>query len=368
MIEVMLPYFHETFGNPSSVHGWGQEADAALEGSRARVANVLGCSSEEILFTSGGSESDNLALRGAALGERTRRGADHLLVSPVEHDAVAQTAHQLETLYGFHVEWLRVDAYGRVSVDDVRHRLRPETALVSVIHANNEIGTLNPIREIASVCRQNGILFHTDSVQAASQIPVDVGELGVDLLSIGAHKFYGPKGVGALYVRKGIALVPSQTGGSHEAGRRAGTPNVPLIVGMASALELVAAEREDNVRHFAALRDVILQEVPEIAGTRVTGHPAERLPNHASFVFRGLDGNALLAGLDLKGYAVSSGSACKTGDPRPSEVLLALGLPADWALGSLRVTVGRSTTKEAVQGFLEALPPIVDRLRHASAA
>jgi cysteine desulfurase len=235
-----------------------------------------------------------------------------------------------------------------------------------VIHANNEIGTLNPIREVASVCRQSGIPFHTDSVQAASQLPVDVGELGVDLLSIGAHKFYGPKGVGALYVRRGIDLVPSQTGGSHEAGRRAGTPNVPLIVGLACALELVASEREGDAARYSTLRDRILHEVAQIPGTRVTGHPVERLPNHASFVFQGLDGNALLAGLDLSGYAVSSGSACKTGDPSPSEVLLALGLPADWALGSLRVTVGRPTKEEDVHAFLEALPPIVARLRRAS--
>lgn len=368
VVEAMLPYFHTTFGNPSSVHGWGQEAEAALETSRARLARILGCSPAEIVITSGGSESDNLALRGVAFAERERRGADHLLISPVEHDAVARTAQDLAAVHGFHVEWLRVDAYGRVSVGDVRRHLRPETALVSVIHANNEIGTVNPIRDLASACREKGVPFHTDAVQGASQLSIRVEDLGVDLLSIGAHKFYGPKGVGALFVRKGLRLVPAQTGGSHEQGRRAGTPNVPLIVGMACAMEIVAAERELHAAHFSGLRDRILHEVPQrIAGTRITGHPSERLPNHASFVFQGLDGNALLAGLDLAGYAVSSGSACKTGDPKPSEVLLALGLPAEWALGSLRVTVGRPTTEGDVEGFLQVLPSIVERLRKVTA-
>ncbi len=362
----MAPYFEGAFGNPSSIHRWGQQAEAALEEARATVASVLGCAPEEILFTSGGSESDNLALRGAAFAERGRRGAGHILTTPVEHDAVLRTAEQLERLHGFVLELLPVDDHGRVSAEDLAQRIRPDTAVVSVIYANNEIGTINPIAELAAVCRARGVPFHTDAVQAASQLPIHVSKLGVDLMSLGAHKFYGPKGVGALYVRQGTHLVPAQTGGSHERGLRAGTPNVPLIVGLAAALKIVDEEREAHNGRFTRHRDRILTEVVgAVPLARTTGHPTERLPNHASFVFHQVDGNQLLAALDLAGYAVSSGSACKTGDPEPSQVLLALGLPPSWALGSLRVTVGRTTSEPAVDGFLAALPPIVDRLRRA---
>lgn len=363
----MAPYFAGDYGNPSSTHRWGQQAEAALEEARATVASGLGCSADEVLFTSGGSESDNLALRGVAFAERERRGARHVLTSPVEHDAVLRTAEQLERLHGFELELLPVDGRGRVSPDDLSRRLRPDTAVVSIIYANNEIGTINPIAELAAVCRAHGAPFHTDAVQAASQLPIRVDELGVDLLSLGAHKFYGPKGIGALYVRRGTPLVPAQTGGSHERGLRAGTPNVPLIVGLAAAIEIVDEERQSHNGRFARLRDRILSEVIErIPDSLPTGHPTERLPNHASFVFHDVDGNQLLAALDLAGYAVSSGSACKTGDPKPSQVLLALGLSPSWALGSLRVTVGRPTTEAAVEGFLTALPAAVERLRRAS--
>ncbi|MGH2606310.1 MAG: cysteine desulfurase family protein [Anaerolineales bacterium] len=367
VLDRMTPYFEDAFGNPSSIHGWGQQAEAALEEARATVASVLGSAPEEVLFTSGGSESDNLALRGAAFAERERRGATHILTTPVEHDAVLRTAEQLERVHGFVLEVLPVDGHGRVSPEELAQRIRPDTAVVSVIYANNEIGTINPIADLAAVCRARGVPFHTDAVQAGSQLPVHVGKLGVDLMSLGAHKFYGPKGVGVLYVRRGTRLVPAQTGGSHERGLRAGTPNVPLIIGLAAALEIVDEEREAHNGRFARHRNRILTEVIDtVPQARATGHPTERLPNHASFVFHELDGNQLLAALDLAGYAVSSGSACKTGDPEPSQVLLALGLPPAWALGSLRVTVGRDTSEAAVDGFLKALPPIVDRLRRAA--
>ena len=367
VLETMLPYFRERFGNPSSVHRWGQRAEAAVETARETIAGILGCRSSEIVFTSGGTESDNLALRGVAFAERQRRGANHILTTPVEHDAVLRTAEQLAEHHGFELELLPVDATGRVAPEDLAARLRPDTAVVSIIYGNNEIGTINPIRELAEVCRQAGVPFHSDAVQAGSQLPLQVDALGVDLLSLGAHKFYGPKGVGVLYVREGTPLLPIQTGGGQEGGRRAGTHNVPYIVGMAEALRLTEAEREAHNTHFRALRDRIIGQVlEEIPESRLTGHPHERLSNHASFVFRGVDGNALLAALDVEGFGCSSGSACKTGLPEPSEVLTAIGIQPEWALGSLRVTVGRDTTAEDVEAFLSVLPRAVARLREAA--
>jgi cysteine desulfurase len=366
VLEAMLPFFSTEFGNPSSVHRWGQRAEESVEASRAKVARILGCEPGEVVFTSCGSESDNLAVRGLAFGERERRGARHILTSPVEHDAVLRTAHQLAETHGFEWEVLRVDAYGRVAVDELARRVRSDTAVVSVIYANNEIGSVNPVADLAALCRERQVPFHTDAVQAASQLPVDVGRLGVDLLSLGGHKFYGPKGVGALFIRRGWRLLPTLTGGTQEFGLRAGTHNVPLIVGLAAALEItVALSQEDNVR-FRDLRDRLLHQIPaEVRECRPTGHPVDRLPNHASFVFRGVDGNALLAALDQAGFGCSSGSACKTGDPKPSEVLTSIGLPPEWALGSLRVTVGRPTVPEDVYALVEGLPPIVERLRTA---
>lgn len=363
VLAAMLPYFSETFGNPSSVHRTGQAGEAALEAARESIATVLGCASAEVIFTSCGTESDNLALRGAALAERTRRGANHLLISPVEHHAVSRTAEQLAHLHGFELEYLPVDSAGLVDPAEVACRLRPETALVSVIYANNEIGTVNPIGEIGAACRARGVLLHSDAVQAGAYLPLDVAALNVDLLSLGAHKFYGPKGVGALYVRREgsrPALIPAQTGGSQEAGLRAGTQNVPLIVGMAAALRIAQAERDANARRLLPLRDHLIDAALEaIPASRLTGHPAYRLPNHASFAFRGVDGNALLAQLDLLGFACSSGSACKTGSPEPSEVLTALGLGREWALGSLRVTLGSGTTPAHVEALLAALPEAI---------
>ena len=364
VMEVISPYFSQVFGNPSSVHTFGQQTEAALEKSRETVSHYLSCRPDEIIFTSCGSESDNLALRGAAIAAQRDRDAKHILISPVEHHAVTNTAIQLSELYGFELEYLPVNEFGQVNPADVAGRLRENTAVISMIFANNEIGSINPIGEIGAICRERGIPFHTDAVQAAAYLPVDVDELMVDLLAIGAHKFYGPKGVGALYLRKGTPIVPSQTGGGQEFGLRAGTSNIPYIVGLAEALRLANDEQAQRQAHLMALRDRVIGYVlKEIPDTKLTGHPVQRLPNHASFVFRGVDGNALLTILDVEGFACSSGSACKTGDPEPSEVLTSLGIDQEWALGSLRVTLGTHTTAEDVETFLAVLPKVVQQAR-----
>jgi cysteine desulfurase len=364
VLEAMLPYFSGDFGNTSSIHHFGRRAEQALDQARRDVAEVLNCSPDEIIFTGCGSEADNLALRGTALARREASGARHLITSPVEHAAVLSTARQLRDHFGFDLTVLPVDAHGRVSVGDVERALRPDTALVSVMYAANEIGTVQPVAEIGAVCRAHGVPFHTDAVQAASQLDVDVRQLDVDLLALGAHKFYGPKGVGVLFIRAGTPLLPAQTGGSHERGLRAGTHNTPYIVGLAAALKITAAERDTHNARFRALRDRLISGVlGTIPGSALTGHPTERLPNHASFVFDGVDGNELLMHLDMAGIAASSGSACKTGDPEPSEVLLALGLDRRQALGSLRLTVGRPTTEAEVDLVLAVLPGVVNRLR-----
>lgn len=364
VLEAMMPYFRDEFGNPSSVHTYGQRAEAALENAREAVAATLDCQPEEVIFTSCGSESDNLAIRGAANAARAGRGAKHILISPVEHHAVSRTAIQLADFFGFELEYLPVDENGTVHPAIVADRLRPDSAVVSVLYANNEIGTINPIAEIGSLCRERDIPFHSDAVQGAAYLPVDVQALNVDLLAIGAHKFYGPKGVGALFVRKGTRLIPALTGGSQEFGLRAGTHNIPYIVGLAEALRLAQAEREERKARLLPLRDHLIGQVLEsIPASQLTGHPVDRLPNHASFVFEGIDGNALLMMLDANGFACSSGSACKTGDPEPSEVLTALGLSRDWALGSLRVTLGEGTRPEDIASFLGILPGLVERVR-----
>ncbi|MGD2252067.1 MAG: cysteine desulfurase family protein [Anaerolineales bacterium] len=364
----MQPYFSEVFGNPSSAHYWGQQAENAVEESRRSVAQALNCAPDEVLFTGCGSESDNLALRGAALAQRRDRGADHILTSPVEHQAVLHTAHLLADHFDFDLELLPVDQYGLVSPRDLANRIKPHTAVVSVIYGNNEIGSINPIPELASVCHQRGVPFHTDAVQAASQLPLDVDQLQVDLMSIGAHKFYGPKGIGALYVRKGTNLIPTLSGGGQEYGLRAGTHSVPLIVGLAESLRITARQRESDNRHFQKLRNHIISSITKhIPNSHLTGHPTERLPNHASFVFEGVDANSMTASLDLEGYACASASACKTGDPTPSEVLASIGIPPPLALSALRVTVGRATTTKAVDAFLAVLPEVIARLRATSA-
>jgi cysteine desulfurase len=362
--DAMMPYFRESFGNPSSVHRFGQKAEAAMEQAREKVASVLGCRVDEVIFTSCGSESDNLALRGAALASREKTGVNEILTSRVEHHAVSKTAEQLEKYYSFQIKWLDVDQQGMVKPEIVEEAISEKTALVSVMYANNEIGTINPIREIDEVCRKHNILFHTDAVQAAAYLPVNVDALGVDLMSLGGHKFYGPKGVGALYVRKGTKLVSHLTGGGQENGLRAGTQNVPYIVGFAEALWLSKEEREARTAQVRPLRDKLIGTVLEsIPDSQLTGHFQSRLPNHASFVFKNVDGNLLLQLLDSAGFACSSGSACKTGNPEPSEVITSLGLERDWALGSLRVTLGAGTTPAHVDEFLKTLPALVERAR-----
>lgn len=364
VLEAMLPFFSVSFGNPSSVHRYGQRAEAAVEEARESVAACLHCWPEEVIFTSCGSESDNLALRGAAQAVFEQTGRREIVTSRAEHHAVSKTAEQLAAHYGFRLTWLEVDAQGMVRPEAVEKAVSERTALVSVMLANNEIGTLNPLREIAEICHRYGALCHTDAVQGAAHLPVEVDKLGVDLVSLGGHKFYGPKGVGVLYVRKGTPLLPHLTGGGQEFGLRAGTSNVPYIVGLGEALRLAVEEREARVAHLRPLRDRVIGRVlEEIPDSRLTGHPSQRLPNHASFVFKNVDGNLLLQLLDAAGFACSSGSACKTGNPEPSEVLTALGLSRDWALGSLRVTLGKETTFEEVESFLDALPGLVAKAR-----
>ena len=364
VLEAMLPYFSEDYGNPSSIHQFGQRAEAAVEEARDHIASLLKCKASEIIFTSCGSESDNLALRGMAFTELERRGAKHILTTLVEHHAVLKTAEQLRDLFGFQLEFLETDQNGVVHIEELQSKLRSDTAFVSVIYANNEIGSINNIPDLAEICRSKGIPFHTDAVQAASQLDIAVDVLQIDLMSLGAHKFYGPKGVGLLYVRDGMLPMPYLTGGSQERGLRAGTLNVPLIVGMARALERTIKGRMNFNRKFVALRDRIIHGITtHIPDSRLTGHPSERLPNHASFVFKNVDGNQLLATLDLSGIACSSGSACKTGDPKPSQVLNAIGISKDWALGSLRISVGRKTSESEIDTVLEVLPKTIFSLR-----
>lgn len=363
VLDVMMPYFRDSFGNPSSVHRYGQRAEAALDSARETVASVLNCEPGEVIFTSCGSEADNLALRGAMLAGM-KSGRPWLLTSRAEHHAVSKTAEQLAKEYGVELEWLALDSHGTVTPDAMRHAVCNATALASVMLANNEIGTINPVSELAAICHEHGILFHTDAVQAAAYLDVDVKKLGVDLLSLGGHKFYGPKGVGALYVRKGTQLLPHLTGGGQEFGLRAGTQNVPYIVGFAEALRLAKEERDQRIAHVQPLRDQIIGRVlEEIPDSKLTGHPENRLPYHASFVFKDVDGNLLLQLLDAAGFACSSGSACKTGNPEPSEVITSLGLSRDWALGSLRVTLGAGTTPTHINSFLAVLPSLVSKAR-----
>lgn len=367
VLDAMLPFFRDSFGNPSSVHRHGQRAEAAVETAREAVAAALNCRPDEVIFTSGGSESDNLALRGAALAKREQTGANWILTNRAEHPAVSKTALDLEQRYGFNVEWLDVDEHGQVRPETLEKALCGNTAVVSVMHSNNEIGTVNPIHQLAAAARAYGALFHTDSVQAAAYLPVNAQTLGVDLMSLGAHKFYGPKGVGALFVRKGTPVHAMLTGGGQEFGLRAGTSNVAGIVGLAEALRLADEEREARAAHVRPLRDHLVGAALEsIPDARLTGHPNQRVPNHASFVFKDVDGNLLLQLLDASGFACSSGSACKTGNPEPSEVIRALGLTGQWALGSLRVTLGKDTTPEHIEQFLEALPGLVERCRALS--
>ncbi len=364
VLDAMMPYFRENYGNPSSVHRLGQKAESALDAAREKVAAVLHCRPDEIIFTSCGTEADNLALRGAGMARRNATGEKWILTAKTEHHAVSKTAEQLEKEYGFLLEWLDINEHGAVTPESLTKAICSDTALASLMLANNEIGTINPIADLAKIAKANNILFHTDAVQAAAYLDVNVETLGVDLMSLGGHKFYGPKGVGTLYVRKGTKLIPHMTGGGQEYSLRAGTQNVPYIVGFAEALRLAAEEREARTAHIKPLRDHIIGNVLEaIPDSKLTGHPENRLPNHASFVFKDVDGNLLLQMLDSAGFACSSGSACKTGNPEPSEVITALGYSRDWALGSLRITLGVNTTAEHIDSFLKTLPSLIEKAR-----
>jgi cysteine desulfurase len=360
IVAAMLPYFTDAFGNASSIYALGRRSHQALDTAHSLVAEALNCRPTEIVFTGGGSEADNLAIKGAALSSR-RRGR-HIVTSAVEHHAVLHTCQSLEQ-QGFEVTYLPVDAFGRVDVAGVAEALRDDTALVTIMYANNEVGTIQPIAAIGALCRERHIPFHVDAVQAGSMLDLDVAHLQVDLLSLSAHKFYGPKGVGILYVRQGTRLQPQILGGSQERNRRAGTENVPGIFGAAEALRRVRARRAEENARLSALRDRLIAGVARLPGARLTGHPSERLPNSASFAFAGIEGESLLLSLDLAGVAASSGSACSTGAVEPSHVLSAMGLAPDDARGHLRLTLGHSTTEADVDLVLRELPAMLERLR-----
>lgn len=362
VLDSMLPYFSEDFGNPSSIHRHGQKGEAAIEGARISIAEVLACDPTEIIFTSGGTEANNLALRGTALFRRREMGANRILISTVEHDAVQKTAKQLRDIYNFQLEYIPVDNDGKIILDELQKMVGYDVAIVSAIYGNNEIGTINPIDEIGQICAPYDIPLHTDAVQAMGYLNIKVTK-NIKLLSAGAHKFYGPKGVGILYKNKLTKLISTQTGGAQESGLRAGTYNVPYIVGMAKALEKARKLHDEYMKHYLDMRNLIITSVLEsYPMVKLTGSRDNRLCNHASFVFNGIDGNELVMALDLEGFSTSSGSACKTGNPEPSEVLLAIGMDPVIAKGSLRITVGRTTTKNQVNQLVDALTGIVTRL------
>lgn len=367
VVEVMLPYWTEQYGNPSSIYSLGRAAARALEDARETVAGILHCEPREVIFTSCGTESDNLAIRGVAFARRAAGKGNHIITSSIEHHAVSHTVEQLAKHFGFEATFLPVDRYGVVDPDEVRRAIRKDTVLISIMYANNEIGTIEPVAEIGAIAREHGIPFHTDAVQAGGALSLDVNALNVDLLSLSAHKFYGPKGVGVLYARRGVSFWPMQTGGGQERSRRAGTENVPYIVGLATALRLAYEELEEHNARLTRLRDRLIQGVLQsIPDSQLTGHPTNRLPNSASFVFRGIEGESILLNLDMEGICASSGSACTSASLEPSHVLLALGLPHEVAHGSLRLTLGRSNTEEQVDRVLEVLPGIVQKLRAMS--
>jgi cysteine desulfurase len=359
----MMPYFTEEFGNPSSIHRPGRRALDALDDARDTLAAVLGANPKEIIFTAGGTESDNLAIKGVAFAQQRAGKGAHLITSAIEHHAVLHTFEYLAA-FGFEVTVLPVDSDGLVRPADLRVAIRPDTTLASIMYANNEIGTIQPLAELGAICREHGVFLHTDAVQAAGSLPLDVRALNVDLLSMTAHKFYGPKGVGALYVRRGVPLLNQMTGGGQERRRRAGTENVAGIVGMAHALRLAEEQRPAYVQHCTALRDQLIGGLLErVEGAYLNGHPTQRLPNNVNIIFDGLEGESVLLLLDQQGIAASSGSACTSGSLEASHVLLALGLPDERAIGSLRFSIGRSTTSADIELLLDVFPTIVQQLR-----
>jgi cysteine desulfurase len=363
--EAMARVYRDVPGNPSSIYAEGQAARMLVDQAREQVAAAIGATAAEIVFTSGGTEADNLAIRGVLGARKGER--DGLVTDAIEHHAVLDTAHDLAQHAQIRLTVVPVDRDGRVAPAAIAAAMDDRTSLVSVMHANNEIGTLQPVAEIGKICRERGVTFHSDAVQGVGALEFDVRRIPVDLVSLNAHKFYGPKGVGALYVRKGTRIATLQTGGGQEKGRRTGTENVAGIVGLGVAMRIAATRRVTESARQAALRDGLIDGVAaRVPGTIVTGHRTERLPNNASFVFPGADGASLVMALDMAGFAVSSGSACTSGDTEPSHVILALGIDRETAKGSLRVTVGRGTTEAEVEAFLAALPVIVARVRGAA--
>ena len=362
VLEAMLPFFSERFGNPSSIHGFGREARDGVEGARERVAHFLRVGKDEIVFTSGGTESDNAAVKGIAAA----RGRGHIVTSAVEHHAVLRSVQALEKA-GFEATYVPVDGHGMVDPDDVRRALRPDTIVVSIMHANSEVGTIQPVGAIGRLTREREIPFHVDAVQTFGKLPLDLDALGIDLLSFSSHKIYGPKGIAGLYIRKGTKMVSVQHGGEHERRRRAGTENVPGIVGLGKAVEVRARDMAAEETRVRGLRDRLWagleRRVPEI---RLNGHPTERLPGTCNVCFRHIESESIVLGLDLKGVAVSAGSACTSGSIEPSHVLVAMGVPLDWAMGAVRCSLGRTTTAEDVDYVLDCVEPLAGKLRSLS--
>jgi len=364
VLEAMLPYFTQVYGNPSSIHATGREARKAVDAARKQVAAAIGANPQEIYFTAGGSESDNWAIKGAALANQAK--GNHIITSSIEHHAVLHTCQWLEK-NGFEVTYLPVDEYGRVRVEDVEKAITDKTILITIMAANNEIGTIEPIAEIGKLAREKKILFHTDAVQAVGAIPVDVNEWNVDMLSMSGHKFHGPKGIGALYIRKGVRIETYMHGGAQERAKRAGTENLAGIVGMGKAIELAVANLESNAARLTAMRDRMIEGIlAAIPECRLNGHPTERLPNNVNVSVRYIEGEALLLRLDLAGISGSSGSACTSGSLDPSHVLLAIGLPHEIAHGSLRLSLGTDSKESDVDAVLTELPKIVKLLRDMS--
>jgi len=364
VLDEMLPYFTEKYGNPSSIYSIGRESKKAIEESREKVAKAIGADSKEIFFTGSGSEADNWAIKGIAYANKKK--GNHIITSSIEHHAVLHTCQYLEN-DGFEVTYLPVDADGLVNPEDVRKAIKDNTILISIMFANNEIGTIEPIAEIGKIAKENGVYFHTDAVQAIGNVQINVNELNVDLLSMAGHKFYGPKGTGALYIRKGVKITTFMHGGAQERGRRASTENLAGIVGLAKAIELATANMEEHNKKLLTLRDRLINEIPEkIPYVKLNGHREKRLPGNVNYSFEFIEGESLLLMLDMKGIAASSGSACTSGSLDPSHVLLSIGLPHEKAHGSLRISLGDENTEEDIDYLLEVLPPIVSRLRDMS--
>ncbi|HHW57915.1 MAG TPA: cysteine desulfurase NifS [Clostridia bacterium] len=364
VLEAMLPYYSDVFGNPSSLYSYGQEAKKAIEEAREKVAKALGADADEIYFTSGGSESDNWALKGVAYALKDK--GNHIITTEIEHPAVLNTCRYLEK-EGFKVTYLPVDEYGLVKPEDLKKAITDKTILVSIMFANNEIGTIEPIEELVKIAHEKNVYFHTDAVQAVGNIPIDVKKLDVDLLSLSAHKIYGPKGVGALYIKKGIKIHSLIQGGTQEKNRRAGTENVPGIVGLGEAIELITKNLDSHINKLTFLRDKLINGILEkIPYVRLNGHPTKRLPGNVNVSFEFVDGESLILNLDMAGICASSGSACTSGSLEPSHVLLAIGHSKELARGSLRLTIGKDNTEEDIDKVLEVLPQIIKRLRSIS--